>query len=43
VEAEIGKELTEQYSNLLIKYARYKKRNRNPKLPDIKTVLTHDI
>ncbi len=36
VEAEIGKELTEQYSDLLIKYARYKKRNRNPKLPDIK-------
>ena len=36
VEAEIGKELTDQYVVLLVKYARYKRRNRNPKLPDIK-------
>jgi len=36
MEAEVGMELTEQYSDLLIKYARYKKRNRKPKLPDIK-------
>ncbi len=36
VEAEIGKELTDQYVALLVKYARYKRRNRNPKLPDIK-------
>lgn len=35
IEAEIGKELTEEHSILLIKYARYKKRNRNPKLPEI--------
>lgn len=35
MEAEIGKDLTEQYSALLIKYARYKRRNRNPKLPEI--------
>ncbi len=36
IESEIGKDLTEQYSPLLIKYGRYKKRNRKPKLPEIK-------
>lgn len=35
VESILGKELTEQYRPLLIKYARYKKRNRNAKLPKI--------
>ncbi len=35
VEAEIGDELVQQYSPILVKYARYKKRNRNSKLPKI--------
>jgi len=33
--SEIGKDLTDQYSSLLIKYARYQRRNRMPKLPEI--------
>ena len=36
VESVIGKDLTETYRSLLVKYAHYKKRNRNAKLPDIK-------
>jgi hypothetical protein len=36
VESVIGKDLTETYRTLLIKYARYKKRSRNAKLPEIK-------
>lgn len=36
MEALIGKELTDQHGDLLIKYARYKRRKRNPKLPEIK-------
>jgi hypothetical protein len=36
LESVIGKDLTEKYKSLLIKYARYKKRNRSAKLPDIK-------
>ena len=35
IEMLIGKELTAQHGTLLIKYARYKKRNRQPKLPKI--------
>jgi hypothetical protein len=35
VESQIGDELTRRYSSLLIKYARYKKRNRKPKKPEI--------
>ncbi len=35
VEPLIGVDLTQQYSHLLLKYARYKRRNRKPKLPDI--------
>jgi hypothetical protein len=36
VESVIGKDLTEKYQSLLVKYARYKKRNRSAKLPEIK-------
>ena len=36
LESEVGKELTEQSRYLLIKYARYKRRNRKAKLPEIK-------
>ena len=36
IESEIGKELTERYRDLLIKYARYKRRNRKSKVPEIK-------
>ena|GEM_PF-134235 len=36
VAAEIGADLTKQYITLLLKYARYKKRIRNAKLPEIK-------
>jgi hypothetical protein len=36
IESEVGKELTEQHRHLLIKYARYKRRNRKAKLPEIK-------
>ncbi len=36
VEAEIGHEHMRQYGGLLIKYARYKKRHRPPKLPEIR-------
>lgn len=36
VESEIGNELTNQYICLLVKYARYKRRKRKPKLPEIK-------
>jgi len=35
IEMLIGKELTAQHGALLIKYARYKKRKRQPKLPKI--------
>lgn len=35
VESEIGSDLAHQYSSLLIKYARYKRRNRKPKLSEI--------
>jgi hypothetical protein len=35
IEAVIGKSLTGQYRKLLIKYARYKKRNRQAKVPAI--------
>ncbi len=35
VESVIGAELTCQYRFLLLKYARYRKRRRRPKLPDI--------
>ena len=35
VESVIGQELTNQYRSLLVKHARYKKRKRKPKLPDI--------
>ena len=36
VEAVTGKDLTEQYKALLVKYARYKKRKGSAKLPEIK-------
>ena len=36
LQSELGKELTEQYRDLLIKYARYKRRNRKAKVPEIK-------
>ena len=36
VEAVIGKEEMQQYGRLLLKYARYKKRQRKPKLPEIR-------
>ena len=35
VTSVIGSELTNQHINTLVKYARYKKRNRKPKLPEI--------
>lgn len=35
LEAEIGKEATAQYGSLLVKHARYKKRNRKAKVPNI--------
>lgn len=35
LESEIGVEATRLYGHILVKYARYKKRNRNPKLPEI--------
>jgi len=35
VKSVIGSELTNQHINTLVKYARYKKRNRKPKLPEI--------
>ena len=35
VKSAIGNDLTEQYIELLTKYARYKKRDRSPKLPEI--------
>lgn len=35
VETVIGKEGMQQYGTLLLKYARYKKRQRKPKLPEI--------
>jgi hypothetical protein len=35
VESAIGRDLTGQYGSLLIKYARYTRRNRKPKLPEI--------
>ncbi len=35
IESVIGKPLTDQYRSLLIKYARYKRRNRKPKRPEI--------
>ncbi len=36
LESVIGKDLTEKHRSLLVKYARYKKRNRSAKLPEIK-------
>lgn len=36
VKSVIGSDLTNQHINTLVKYARYKKRNRKPKLPEIK-------
>ncbi len=35
IESVLGKSLTDQYRTLLLKYARYKKRNRKAKLPEI--------
>jgi hypothetical protein len=35
LESEIGVEATKLYGHILVKYARYKKRNRNPKIPEI--------
>lgn len=35
IESVMGKTLSDQYRSLLIKYARYKKRNRKAKLPEI--------
>ena len=35
IESILGESLTEQYRTLLLKHARYKKRNREPKLPKI--------
>jgi hypothetical protein len=35
LKAEIGKEATSKYGSLLVKHARYKKRNRKPKVPNI--------
>ncbi len=35
IEAVIGAKATARYGSLLVKYARYKKRNRKPKIPDI--------
>ncbi|MDM8538319.1 hypothetical protein QUF70_16310 [Desulfobacterales bacterium HSG17] len=35
LEMEIGAEATGLYGHLLVKYARYKKRNRKPKIPEI--------
>ena len=35
LEVEIGSEAAERYGYLLVKYARYKKRNRKPKIPEI--------
>jgi len=36
VESEIGRDLASQYGSLLVKYARYRRRNRKPKLPEIR-------
>ena len=35
VESIIGNDLTNQHINTLVKYAKYKKRNRKPKIPEI--------
>jgi hypothetical protein len=35
LESEIGVEATRLYGHILVKYARYKRRNRNPKNPEI--------
>jgi hypothetical protein len=35
LESEIGVEATRLYGHILVKYARYKRRNRNPKIPEI--------
>lgn len=42
IESVIGKALTNQYRSLLIQYARYKKRNRKAKLPNI-VIDRHEI
>lgn len=36
IESEIGRDLACQYGSLLVKYARYRRRNRKPKLPEIR-------
>ncbi len=36
VKSAIGSDLTNQHINTIVKYAQYKKRNRKPKLPEIK-------